>query len=198
MKKTLKTIRSNFLKYKKESLGLLVIFLLLTPVAFSLANNARKSSESNVKQMEAVTGAENYESENNSDLRNNLFDEVEVDSNNKDNSPTPTQVYTNSLTQTDIGAETEAPEEEPFDRAAYCMDLWKKQQDAIYGTKSAITQTQNKIYGLMSDIRGRTSGSFVTEAQIQAIYAQEKAVLEAQLSSLNQELQRIKAENPTC
>jgi hypothetical protein len=89
-------------------------------------------------------------------------------------------------------------EDDTFDRAAYCLALWNKQQDAVYGTKSAITQTQNKIYNLMSDIRGRTSGSFVTEAQIQAMYVQEKAVLDTQLRSLNEELQRIKAENPTC
>jgi len=81
---------------------------------------------------------------------------------------------------------------------AYCTGLWNARTQAIAPKQAEITAKQNEMYNLMSSIRGRTSGSFVTESQIQALYAQEYAVLNSQLCRLKSELDTIKAQYPVC
>lgn len=81
---------------------------------------------------------------------------------------------------------------------AYCLGLYNARTQAIAPKQTEITAKQNEMYSLMSSIRGRTSGSFVTESQIQALYAQEYAALNSQLSRLKSELDTIKAQYPVC
>lgn len=80
----------------------------------------------------------------------------------------------------------------------YCTGLWNTRTQAIAPKQAEIAAKQSEISNLMEKIRGRTSGSFVTEAQIQAIYSQEKTILNSQLSVLNSELNNIKAQYPVC
>ena len=79
-----------------------------------------------------------------------------------------------------------------------CMNLWNARKEASAPVQAQITDTQNKIYNLMSDLRRRTSGRLVNESQLQRMYDAEKAVLDGQLNSLNNELNRIKEQYPVC
>jgi hypothetical protein len=80
----------------------------------------------------------------------------------------------------------------------YCTGLWNTRTQAIAPKQAEITTKQNQINNLMASIRGRTSGSLVTESQVQRMYESEKAVLESELRNLNYELQNLKAQYPVC
>ncbi len=105
---------------------------------------------------------------------------------------TPSYTYTPSTTPSTYSSPSYASGSTRPDTSA----CFSEKQAALAPIRSQINQTIDKINNTPADIRGRTSGSLITEAQVQAMIAQALQPLNQQLSSQQAQYNQTASQYP--
>jgi hypothetical protein len=80
----------------------------------------------------------------------------------------------------------------------YCYDLLVARQAGTADLQAKVNNLLSQMNSLESDLRARTSGSYITEAQFQRLYATEYQALYAKYQQADSEYKLAKNEYPVC